>query len=79
MPKSHVYRKFLRIQHMAGKPDYLQCRQTNSFLVLFAIFACVILLTQVTEAYAKDSEARKKAAEREKLLQAQENEKIKKS
>ncbi|MEM3170475.1 MAG: hypothetical protein QW838_06855 [Candidatus Nitrosotenuis sp.] len=63
---------------MANKPDYLHRQTNHSFLVLFAIFACVILVTQVTEAFAKDSEARKKAAEREKLLQAQENEKKKK-
>ncbi|MEM3065562.1 MAG: hypothetical protein QW177_09385 [Candidatus Nitrosotenuis sp.] len=60
---------------MANKHDCLQNRQSDSFLVLFALFACVLLLTQATEAYAKDSEARKKAAEREKLIQAQEKEK----
>ncbi|HXG13999.1 MAG TPA: hypothetical protein VNK25_02600 [Candidatus Nitrosotenuis sp.] len=63
---------------MAKVPDYLHRQTNHSVFVLFAIFACVILLTQVTEAYAKYSEARKKAAEREKLLQAQEKEKKKK-
>lgn len=41
---------------------------TRRILTIFAIFACIILLTQVTQAYAKDSEVRKKMASREKQL-----------
>lgn len=40
----------------------------NSGIVLFAMFASIMLLTQVIPAYAGDSEARKKAKEREEQI-----------
>ncbi len=40
----------------------------NRLFVLFAVFASVILLTQVVPVYAGDSEARKKAKEREEQI-----------
>lgn len=50
----------------------------NRLLTLFAIFASVILLTQIIPAYAGDSEARKKAKEREEQIAKEVKDKKKK-
>lgn len=50
----------------------------NRALVLFAIFASVILLTQIIPVYAGDSEARKKAKEREEQIAKEVKDKKKK-